>query len=179
MRMRMAHPVGVEADVGNADVSAEGSVEGFAVDDFFDRRRAILGVQIEVEGLFPLRRQEDEVARLAHVFLGDLQLDGFVGFVEAGEERRNGLADLEIDGAVFDLDDDVVGELAVEGMEDVVGGAGAVGFDVVPVEMMVVDEGAVEDDAAVGLERRGEHVGGVDGRAAVFARDRAGLRNRP
>ena len=57
-------------------------------------------------------------------------------------------------------------ELAVEGMEDVVGGAGAVGLGVAPVEVVVVDEGAVEHDAIVGRERGGEGVGGVGGRAA-------------
>ena len=59
------------------------------------------------------------------------------------------------------------GELAVEGMEDVVGGAGAVGFGVAPVEVVVVDEGAIENDAAVGRERGGQGVGGVGGGAAV------------
>jgi hypothetical protein len=57
-------------------------------------------------------------------------------------------------------------EFAVEGMEDVVGGAGAVGFGVAPVEVVVVDEAAVEDDAAVGREGGGEGVGGVGWGAA-------------
>jgi hypothetical protein len=51
-------------------------------------------------------------------------------------------------------------------MKDVVGGAGAVGFGVVPVEVVVVDEGAVEDDAVVRSEGGGEGVGGVGGGAA-------------
>ena len=118
------------------------------------------------------------MALLAQVFLGDLELDGFVGVLQAREERRDRLADLEVDGAIFDLDDDVVGKLAVEGVEDVVGGARAVGLEVVPVEVMVVDEGAVEDDAAVGLEGGGEHVRGVDGRTSDTARAQAGLRSR-
>ena len=93
--------------------------------------------------------------------------------VEAGKERRDGLLSLEIDGAFLGLDNDVGGEFAVEGMEDVVGGAGAVGFGVAPVEVVVVDEGAVKDDAAVGREGGGEGVGGVGGGAAVAGR--AGL----
>jgi len=36
-------------------------------------------------------------------------------------------------------------------VEVVVAGAGAVGLEVVPVEVVVVDEAAVEDDAAVGF----------------------------
>ncbi len=59
-------------------------------------------------------------------------------------------------------------ELAVERMKDVVGGAGAVGLGIAPVEMVVVDEGAIEHDAAVGRERGGERVGGV-GRGAAKA----------
>ena len=86
--------------------------------------------------------------------------------LKAGEERRNRLAGLEVDGALFGLDNDVGGEFAVEGMEDVVGCAGAVGFGVAPVEVVVVDEAAVEDDASVGREGGCEGVGGV-GRGAA------------
>ena len=55
---------------------------------------------------------------LARIFLCDLQLDGLICFFEAAEKRRGRLAHLEIDRPVFDLDDDVVIELAVERMED-------------------------------------------------------------
>ena len=89
------------------------------------------------------------MALLAGVFLRDLQFDGFVGFFEAAEERRDRLARLEVDRAVLDLDDDVVVELAVERMEIVVSGSGAIVFGIAPVEMMVVDEGAIEEEAAV------------------------------
>ena len=128
---------------------------------------AIVGAEVEVEDLLPHGGEIDEVALLAGVLLRDLDFHGLVGLREAGEERRDGLAGLEVDGAFLGLDDDVGSELAVEGMEDVVGGAGAVGFGVVPVEVMVVDEGAVENDAAVGREGGGESVGGVGGGAAV------------
>ena len=106
------------------------------------------------------------MALLAGVLLRDLHFHGLVGLREAAEERRDGLARLEVDGAFLGLDDDVGRELAVERMEDVVGGAGAVGLGIAPVEVMVVDEGAVEDDSAVRCERGGEGVGGVGGRAA-------------
>ena len=110
------------------------------------------------------------MALLAGVLLRDLQFDGLVGVVQAGEERRDRLAHLEVDGAVLDLDDDVGLELAVERMEVVVAGAGAVGLEVVPVEVMVVDEAAIENDAAVRCERTGEDVGGIGGSAAVLRR---------
>ena len=161
-------PVGVEAYVGYADEAAEGLVEGFAFDDFFhgccDCRRAEVGVE---RGL-PHGDEEDHVALLAGVLLRDLEFDGLAGVLERGEEWRDGFADLEVDGAVLDLDDDVGFELAVEGVEVVVAGAGAVGFEVVVVEVVVVDEAAIEDDAAVGFEGAGYGVGGLGGSAVVL-----------
>src|SRR5277367_2298448 len=52
-------------------------------------------------------------------------------------------------------------------MEDVVGGAGAIGPRVAPVEVVVIDKSPVEDDSAVWLQRAGERVGGVSWRAAI------------
>ena len=63
---------------------------------------------------------------------------------------------------------DVVGELAVERMEVVVGGFGAIVLGIVPIHFVVVDEAAIEQDAAVRLECVGDDVGGVGVRAAVF-----------
>ena len=148
----------VTADVGDADDSAERPMERFAGEEFFDRRLCRVagvvatGVQVEVEHLLPHGRQVDEMALLAGVLLRDLDFHGLAGLLEAGEERRDGLAGLEIDGAFFGLDDDVGANLPSSGWKYVVGGAGAVGFGVAPVEMMVVDEGAVEDDAVMRRE---------------------------
>ncbi len=88
---------------------------------------------------------------LAGVFLGDLQFDCFVGVLQAAEKRRNGFAGLKIDWAVLDLDDDVVVEFSVQGVEVVVSGLGAVVMRIAPVEMMVVDKGAIENDAVMRL----------------------------
>ena len=82
-------------------------------------------------------------------------------------------------GPCLDLDDDVRFELAVEGVEVVVAGAGAIGLEVVVVEVVVVDEAAIEHDAAVRLERAGDGVGGLGGRAAVLRWARRGLRSQP
>ena len=92
------------------------------------------------------------MALLTRVFLGDLQLDGFVCFFESAEKWRYRFARLKIDGAVLDLDDDVVVELAIERVEIIVSGFGAVVLGIAPVEMMVVDKGAIENDAAMRLE---------------------------
>ena len=125
-------------------------------------------VQIEIELLLPQRREIDKMALLAEILLRDLQFHGLVGLVQACEERRYRLLSLKVDGAVFDLHDHVRRELAVEGMKDVVGGARAIGFQVVVVEVIVVDKGAIEHDAAVRSQSIGKHVGGV-GRAAAVA----------
>ena len=84
-------------------------------DDGLDRRgRAGLDLHVEVERLLPHRHQEDRVAALAEVLLGDLQLDRLVGVLQRAEQRRRRLAHLEVDRSVLDLDDDVVVEPAVE-----------------------------------------------------------------
>ena len=88
-------------------------------------------------------------------------------FRRPAKSGETGSSRLEVDGAVFDLHDDIRRELAVERMKDVVGGAGAIGLEVVVVEVIVVDESAVENDAAVRRERVGEYVGGIGGAAAV------------
>src|SRR3984893_13039982 len=125
------------------------------------------GVHVEIEHLFPHRIQKTKMTLLAGIFLGDLQFDGFVCFLECAEQRRYWFARLEIDGTVFDLDDYVVIELAVERMEVVGGRFGAIILGVPPIEMMVVDKGAIENDAAVRSERASDHIGGVRRRAMV------------
>ncbi len=171
-RQRRAKPA-VAAHAGDADHAAERLVEALALDDFFHRRGTVVGAQIEVEHLLPHGREIDEMPLLAGVLLRDLQLHGRAGFLEARKERRHRLARLEVDGAFFDLHDHVRGELAVERMEDVVGGARAVGLGVVAVEVVVVDKGAIKHHAAVRRERVGQQVGGVGGGAAIAGR--AGL----
>ncbi len=122
---------------------------------------------VKVEHLLPHGREIDEVPLLAGVLLRDLHLHGLVGLHQAAEERRNRLLGLKVDRAFLGLDNHVVGELAVEGVEDVVRSAGAVGPGIAPVKVVVVDEGAVEDYAMVGREGAGQQVGRISGRAAV------------
>ena len=135
-------------------------------------------MHVEIENFFPHRREEAQMTLLAGVFLRDLQLDGFVCFFQPAEQWRYRLARLEIDRAVLDLDDDVVVELAVERMEIVIGGLGAVVLGVAPIEMMVVDKRAIENDSAVRLESARDDVGGVGGGAMIGLTDRGGLRSR-
>ena len=63
-------------------------------------------------------------------------------------------------------------------MKVVVGGFGAIILQIVPIEMMVVDEGAIEDDAAVRLERTRNHVGRVSRSSPISGRAEPPLRVR-
>src|SRR5581483_1673406 len=118
-------------------------MEAFSIHDLLYRRRTVVGTKIEVEDLFPHRRDVNKMALLAQVLLRDLEFHCLVRVFEAGKERRDGFAYLEVDGAFLDLHDHVGRELAVEGMKDVVRRASAVRLGVTPVEMVVVDEGTV------------------------------------
>ena len=123
LREMVAEPVLVQAHVGDAD---EAAVQPRSLAAPGVHRRASPHAQVEIERLFPHRHQEHGVPRLAEVLLRDLQLDRLLGLLQRAEQRRRRLAHLEIDGPVLDLDDDVVVELAVERLEVVVGGAGAI-----------------------------------------------------
>src|SRR6266576_2609801 len=63
-------------------------------------------------------------------------------------------------------------------MEYIVCGARAVTRRILPVEMMVVYKGPVENDAPVGLERACDHVGGVRRCSAISGRARPTFRVR-
>ena len=76
---------------------------------------------------------------------------------------------------MLDLQDDVVCKPSVELVEVVVRGASAIVLQIAPVHVVVVDEAAVEDDAAVRGERTRNDVGGIGMRAAVGARAQASL----
>ena len=113
---------------------------------------------------------------LAGVFLRDLQLDRFVRVVQAGKQRRYRFPYLEIDRAVLDLHDHVIVEFSVQRMKDVVSRASAVGLQIVPVEMMVVDEGPIEQHPAVRFQSARQHVRRVHRSAAILRRSGASFR---
>ncbi len=87
-------------------LSRRAAEESFAGDDLADGCRFVSGAHVEIEHLLPHGGEDRPVTLLAGVFLRDLQFHGLVGVGEAAEERRDRLADLKIDGAVFDLDEE-------------------------------------------------------------------------
>ena len=108
------------------------------------------------------------MALLAGVLLGGLDLDRLIRVRERSEQRGNRFPRLEVDGAFLDLDDDVRLELPVVADEVVDAGTGPVGLRVVPLEVIVVDEAAVEDHPVVWRKGAGEHVRGIGWGAAVL-----------
>ena len=129
---------------------------------------AILRAEIGVERGLPHRNEKDHVALLAGVLLCGLHFDGLRGVLQRGEERRDWLAYLEVDRAVFDLNDDVGLKGAVERGEVVESCPGTVGLQILPVEVVVVDETAVQNDAMVRLQSSGKDVGRLRRRSAVL-----------
>src|SRR2546430_17631923 len=110
----MSEPVGVQANVGYSDEAAGRPVEHPSGGESFDRCPGAAGVQVRIEGLFPHGREKHHLPSLSEILLGDLKLDGLVGFFERPEEGRCRFAYLEIDGAVLDLDNGIVVKRAVE-----------------------------------------------------------------
>ncbi len=167
VREFVAAPVLVETYIGDADERLHQRL---------DRGAGAAHTHVEIEDFFPHGNQKHGVPRLAEVLLCDLQLDCFLGFRECAEQRGCGLADLEVDGTVLHLDHDVRVELAVEIVEVVPGGAGAVVLEVPPIHVVIVDETAVEDETPMRRERPRHHVGGVGVSAAISGRADAPFR---
>src|SRR5207245_5579388 len=105
---------------------------------------------------------------LSGVLLRDLQLDDLARSRHCPEERRGGLAHLKINRTVFDLDDDSVFKLSVERTEVVVRGPGAVGFWIAPIQVMVVNESAVEENSVMRTQSTSNDIGCVCGGAAIL-----------
>ena len=66
---------------------------------------------------FHIGTRKHDVTLLTEILLCDLQLDRLIRVAQRAEERRGRLANLKVDRAVLDLEDDVRVELAVERRE--------------------------------------------------------------
>ena len=161
-------PVAVDADIG--DPGDAGQLVAFqrSVDHLGDGRSLAPGQRIALQRLLEQRAQIGKVGRLAQIFLGDLEFHHQRRLGHRAEQRVEGFARLEVDRAILHLDDDIVGELAVERLEVAIGLLGAiVGI------VMGIDEGAPHHDAAMRLDRSRQHVGAVGMGALIILR--AGL----
>ena len=120
-----------------------------AVDDL--RHRRSLALHHACPHPAPLRTAVPRYARCVakpEVFLGDLEFHHQRRLRHGAEQRMERLARLKIDGAVLHLHQHVVGELAVERHELVVGLLGAIVG-----RFIRIDERAPDHDAAVRRQR--------------------------
>src|SRR5260370_21033798 len=120
-----------------------------------------------MERLLAHRRQIHSVPGLAEIFLSDLQLNRLVRLVQRAEKGRGGLAPLEIDGPVLDLDHDIIVEFPIEVVEIVVCGARSTVLGIAPVDVMVVNEASIEDKTAVRLQRASNYIRRIRVRSTV------------
>src|SRR5207248_6839185 len=98
---------------------------------------------------------------LACIFLRYLKLNRLVRVLERAKQRRNRLSDLEIDGSIFDLDQNVIVELSVELRKIVVSGFRAVVLQIAPIHFVVVHEAAIDQNAAMRFQCSRDHIGSV------------------
>jgi len=141
----VAAPVAVQTDVGHAGDALQTS-------------------WIDIgEELLPHRRKEHQMGAVAQILLRDLQLGHLRRLLHLVEDGGVGFARLEVERAVLRLQDDVVAELAVElgKLRD------GLFHTVLALVLRPIDKGAPHHDAAVGLQRVGQHVGAVGMGAAI------------
>ncbi len=157
----MRHPVRIHPDVGNAHKASDRPLKRFARHQVFHRSAVRTRVQIEPQHLFPHGDKKTQLSLLTGIFLRDLQFDRFVGVLESAQQRRDGLAHLKINRPILDLNDDVVLELPIQRMKNVVGSPRAIILGIAPVQMMVINKSAVEQHAAMRMDRAGNYVGSI------------------
>src|SRR5437868_1166030 len=105
----IAGPVQIHSYVGHTDESP-----ALPRDQSLHGRTCSANLHIEIEHLFPHRREIHVVPSLPEILLRDLELDRLTGFRQSSEQWRRRLAHLEIDRPVLNLDHDVVIELSIE-----------------------------------------------------------------
>src|SRR6266699_3569444 len=174
----MSQPAWVHPHICDANEPAHGAMKRAARYEIFHRRAVSARIQVEIQNLFPHGRKKTQMPLLPRVFLCDLQLDRLVRFLKPAEERRNWFARLEVDWAIFNLDDDVVRKFAVERMKNVVGSFGTIILGIAPIKMVVIDKRPVENDPAVRREGVRDRVSRLCGRPAVSRGTRPALRVR-
>src|SRR6185437_1909838 len=165
----MSKPVWIEADVHHRVVPAKRAMPDISGNHLLYWSSAI-DLHIEIEGLFPHRREKDQMPLLAGIFLRDLELDRFAGLLHCPKQRRRRLAHLKINGPVFDLEYDIVFEFSVQRVKVIVGGSGAVGLGIAPVDTMVVNKSAIHYHYVMQLQGARNYVGRVGGGTAVLRR---------
>ena len=132
---------------------------------FADRRTGTIGEGVGIEKFFPHRAQVHQMLALPEVFLRRLNFGEHRCLLEGSKQRMKRLARLEIERAVFDLQEDVRAELTVELGEFDVSPLRTVGIDI-----FIVNERTPNDVAAVRRNGVGQHACAFRMIAAVILR---------
>ena len=123
-----------------------------------------------IKDFFPHRRHRVQIDLLSSILLRELNFKCRVCILHAQKQRRDRLPDLEIEGAVLDLEDHIIHEIPVQRLIDLVRSARTVGFHVPPVLQAVVHESPPDDDPAIGFDGAAQHVRAFGVRPAIGVR---------
>src|SRR5690554_304644 len=102
--------------------------------------------------------------REAKILLRDLHLQRDIGFLQRAKQWRERLSGLKVDGAVFNLHNDVVAELAVQRFKLIVGLAK-------PITLLGgVHKRTPKHQTVIGGDGIGQHIGAIGVMAVVILR---------
>ena len=110
------------------------------------------------------------MVRGTKILLRDLELHHHRGLLQRSEQRTIRLTGLEVDGAVLDLDDHIVGKLTIEGHELLTGLVGTIAA------LGIIYEGTPHHDTFMGLQCTCQHIGTIGMRTSEVHRTRLTLR---
>src|SRR5258707_729856 len=101
--------------------------------DLSHGRRITARTHVEIEYLFPHRREIDKVTLLPRVLLRDLHFHHLARLLESAEKRRHWLPRLKVDRTFLGLHNHVRRELAINWMKDVISRPRAVRLRITPI----------------------------------------------
>ena len=157
----MACPVGIPSCVGYCCHTASLLSECPAGNDI---RHCVLRFSTsrgEIQHFFPHGNQITHINLLSCVLLGDLNFQHLVCMLQTPEKRMDRFSHLEINGSVFNLENDIIIEFSVQRHEVVVSGTCPVCPAVTPVLLAVVHKTSPYDGPSVRFNRAGQHIGTV------------------
>ena len=162
LRKMMAAPIRVAAGIDDRGHAGDAVRMNGALERPGDARSLALRERVRFQKLLPHRSEIDEVLRLTQILLCRLNLGEDGRLLQRAEQRVEWLARLKVDGAVLDLHQHVRTKLPVELRELEIRALRAIGIDI-----LVIDERAPDDVAAVRGHRIRQHVGAFGVRSAV------------
>ena len=168
----MPGPVAIRSGVGDSRDHGQFVLFERTVRYRRNGRTLTLRIGVLIECFLEEWRQVGQLVRRSEILLGDLQLQHQTRLRHRPEQRAKGLTRHEIEWAVLDLHQHVVGKLSVQGHELVVGLLHPIG-----IVLKIVDKRPPHHDAIAPVlrQRRRQHIGPLRVIAAIFVRSRLPL----